>query len=124
MKSNIPIYHHGVQRRLENYAVMSLAGEAAQRRFNPRSIRSHHSSADYRLVIDALSYLCEPSSEVMEYYFALMQAQARAVVGNPINWCAIELLAKELMRRRTIKGKELREFISSICFALPERDKN
>jgi hypothetical protein len=40
-----------VQRRIENYAILSLAGEAAQRRFNPRSVRKHHGHSDRQNVI-------------------------------------------------------------------------
>jgi hypothetical protein len=47
----------------------------------------------------------------MTHYYAMLDERARAAIENPTNWRAIELLAKELMRRRTIKGKELRECI-------------
>jgi hypothetical protein len=99
-----------------------LAGEAAQRRFNPRSVRKHHGHSDRQNVIDLLSYLCEPSSKVMTHYSAMLDARARAAVQNPLNWRAIKTLADELMQRRTIKGRELREFIRSVCFA-PEAVK-
>lgn len=108
-----------VQRRIENYAVQALAGAAAQRKYNRRSVRTHHGQTDRSNVIDLLSYLCEPSSAVMTHYYALMDARAHEAVRNPSNWRAIEILTKELMRRRTIKGKALREFILSECFALP-----
>lgn len=96
----------GLQRRVENYAVHTLAGVGAQRKFNPRSVRSYHSRADDQAVVNLLSYLCDPSSKVWKPYVAFMVARARAAVENPINWRAIEVLAKELIRRRTMKGKE------------------
>jgi hypothetical protein len=107
-----------VQRRIENYAVSMLAGTASQRRYRPRSLRSHHGHSDRHNVIELLSYLCEPSSNVMTCYYRLMNAQAHATVQNPVNWRAIQILAKELIRQRTMKGIALRDFIGIQCFAI------
>jgi hypothetical protein len=65
VKLDVGLIPPRVQRRVENYAVQALAGLAAQRRYNPRSLRSHHGYSDRGNVIDLLSYLCEPSSDVM-----------------------------------------------------------
>jgi len=107
-----------VQRRVENYAIIHLAGPAAQRKYNARSVRLHHRESDRTKVCTILSYLCEPTQEVLRAYYHLMDLRARAVVQNPINWQAIGILAQELLRRRTIAGKDLRDFIATQCFAL------
>jgi hypothetical protein len=100
----------------EQYAIHALAGTEAQRKFNARSLRSHHGHSDYHNAVDVLSRLCSSPEHEQKYYDAI-QERTRAFVHDPVNWRAIDALAKELMRKRTIKGKELREYIRSACFA-------
>jgi hypothetical protein len=107
-----------VQRRAENLMVILLAGRAAQRRHNPQSVRLHHSASDREKVCTILSFLCGPSSDVVRAYYKLMDLRARSLVQDRTNWQAIEILAQELLRRRTLSREELREFIVSKCFAL------
>ena len=108
-----------VQRRAENLMVIFLAGQAAQRRHNPRTVRLHHSGSDREKVCAILSFLCAPSSEIFPAYYRLMDLRARALVQSQVNWRAIGILARELLQRRTLSGNTLREFIISDCFALP-----
>jgi hypothetical protein len=109
-----------IQRRAENLMVISLAGPAAQRNFNPQSVRIYHSNSDHKAVCAILERLVEPSSDVFPAYYRLMKLRAEALVQNDVNWSAIEILARELLQRRTLKGSALREFISSRCFGLHE----
>jgi len=53
-----------------------------------------------------------------------MNIEARNLVASPVNWRAIEILARELLQRRTMSGKALREFIITRCFALPKHDES
>jgi hypothetical protein len=106
------------QRRAENVMIISLAGPAAQHKYNPRSVRLYHGGSDRENVYEILSHLCEITSDIFPTYYHLMDLQARALVRNPVNWRAIEILAQELLQRRTIPGKRLRRFIISRCFAL------
>jgi hypothetical protein len=109
------------QRRAENSMLISLAGTAAQRRHNPRGVRVPHGKSDREQVYEILSRLCGPSPEMFRAYYRLMDLQARAFVRTPVNWQAIEILANELLRVRTLSGKSLRAFIISDCFALKNK---
>jgi hypothetical protein len=112
------------QRRAENYMVISLAGPAAQREHNPRSVRVYHGRSDREAVCEVLSQLCVVGSDLFHAYYRLMDLRARVLVQHFVNWRAIEILAQELLQRRTLSGKTLRQFIVSKCFALPpKRDR-
>ena len=108
------------QRKTENYARILLAGPAAQRLYNPRSVRSGHGSSDRAHAIDALSFFSNGDTKHLRAYYRLMVIDARNLVASSVNWRAIEILARELLQRRTMSGRVLlREFIISRCFALP-----
>ena len=98
----------------------NLQYRRTQRNFNPQSVRIYHSNSDHKAVCAILERLVEPSSDVFPAYYRLMKLRAEALVQNDVNWSAIEILARELLQRRTLKGSALREFISSRCFGLHE----
>jgi ATP-dependent Zn protease len=105
------------QRRMENQMVVLLAGQAAQRRYNPRSVRNYHSRDDRDLAFEVLGHLTGIPDTAGAYY-RLMKLRARDIVSA--NWRAIDILAQELLQRRTLSAKELRAFIVSDCFAVPQ----
>ena len=100
-----------VQRRLENMALMTLAGPAAERRFNPRS-RYHyeHHSGDRSHVTDLLN-LMAGSDEERQAYFRLIEARAWNFVWDPRMWTAIEAVAAALLERKVLTGKATRAVI-------------
>lgn len=85
--------------------VALLAGGAAQRRFNPKGIRSHHSSSDLEKVKNLVSRL---HSEGEEYYVRrYLEERSWNLVNHPQNWRLIQDLAKALLEHRTMSGTEV-----------------
>ena len=99
-----------VQRRLENMALVCLAGPAAQRRFNPKGFRRAYARDDYHQAVDLLSYIA-PDNEVLGAYVGLIEVLARKFVEAPRNWYCIESLADELLQRHEMSGREVRAAI-------------
>ena len=99
-----------VQRRLENAALVCLAGPAAERRFNPKGFRHAGSSGDRRHAIDLLSYLTG-SAEELEAYLGLVAVRARQFVADPRTWFLIDRLAARLLERPELTGNEVRRAI-------------
>jgi hypothetical protein len=89
--------------------VVALAGEAAQRRFNPRSIRRHHGESDRQTVIRfAIDYT--GSTAEADALIRLWQAQAKELVAS--KWDAIEHVALVLLKRKILKLNEVTEVIT------------
>jgi hypothetical protein len=101
------------QRRIEVSALVSLAGEAAQRKFNPRSVRHFHSADDRSNALHVLEYLSANEDE-REAYYRLISIRARNFVNSSFNWMLITGLAQELLLRRTISGKQVKELLLRI----------
>jgi hypothetical protein len=78
--------------------VMLLAGEEAQRRFNPKSIRKYHAAADHGSVIEVLTRL-HLDAEECRCAFRYLLARTRNLISNPWYRRRIEDLAKALIRR-------------------------
>ena len=96
--------------KAERLAQLSLAGEIAQRRYSPRSVRSYHSKSDREKAIDTLSYFVADSRE-LEAWLKLLHIRTENMFSNPDVWRAVERLAAELMQRGTICRKEATEII-------------
>lgn len=95
-----------VQRRLENAALVYLAGAAAERRFSPKGFRHAGSSGDRHQAIELLSYLTG-SNEELEAYLRLVDVRARQLVADPLNWFLINGLAARLLERQELTGDEV-----------------
>jgi hypothetical protein len=106
-----------VQRRIENRMTISLAGPAAQHKYNPQSVLLHHGKWDRENVCALLSYLCV-SNDVFRAYYRLMNVRAHQLIQAPLNWRAITILSRELIQQRTLEGEVLRKIVVSDCFAL------
>ena len=102
------------QRRLENKALVFLAGPAAQRRFNPHGYRHYDGKSDYHEAIDLLSYIAFEREE-LGAYIRLIEIRARNFVGRPNMWAAIEAVAAALLDRREIPVKEIKSIILQVC---------
>ncbi len=99
-----------VQRRLENKALVCLAGPAAQRRFSPRGYRWVHGEGDYRQAVELLSYI-SPESKELGAYIGLIDIRARNFVRRDDMWAAIEAVAAALLDRGEIPGREIKPII-------------
>ena len=95
--------------RAEKLAQLSLAGEIAQRRFSPRSVRRYHGESDRRSAIDLLS----PFTDIkeLEAWLKLLYIRTENMFSNPDVWNAVKRLAAALMQKRTICAKETIEII-------------
>ena len=90
--------------RYHDRIVCTLAGQEAQRRFKPKSIKSHHAATDGNVVADLLLRI---HGEERERNCALryLEARARNLVNH--HWRLIELLASTLLECQTLTGKEV-----------------
>lgn len=86
-----------------------LAGPAAQRKYNPRGVRSHHASGDIKAAIDLLGRIHSP--EELRHVFRYLEARARNLVGCPPHWMVIQDLASQLLKRGKLTGDEIAETI-------------
>jgi hypothetical protein len=98
--------------RAEKNAMILMAGELAQRRFNPRSVRSYHANHD-RLGIDHLlqrygAYLPDRSIDYRPHY-TMLRLWTEELLRR--EWPAVESVAKALIDRRTLSGIEIRAVI-------------
>jgi ATP-dependent Zn protease len=93
--------------------VTLLAGEEAQRRFNPRSMRRHGAASDHRSAKEVLIRLHEDAEKECFHAFRYLRARARNFISNPQNWRLIEDLAKALLERRTLTGEEVNDVLQA-----------
>ena len=108
-----------VQRRLENIALVCLAGPAADRRFNPRGFRHYSGQRDRETAIDLLWHMSDTTEEA-EAYFRLVQVRASILVEG--YWRTIEHVAEALLEKGTLMGGEIRETIISSYYRQLEKD--
>ena len=89
--------------------ICCLAGGEAQRRFNPRSFRTHHTASDIESVKELLFRLHSDQEKEAFHAMKYLQARARNFVRFSMNRQMIEDLAKALLERRSMTGEEVAE---------------
>jgi hypothetical protein len=100
--------------RLEKAIKFSLAGELAQKKFNPRSFRRYHSAGDRESAIK-YTLLLGGTQQIAEAYLNLLRLQAEAILDR--YWHCVEALAEELLnqptkyKKKTLSGKRSRRVI-------------
>jgi hypothetical protein len=107
-----------LQIKVEDFALMCLAGPAAQEKYDPRSIRlAWH--GDHEEAQEILSnYTGSDNEEYLRTYYKLIDLRARDFVA--CNWGTIEMLARELLSRRTMSREDFSKFIwTRICGVTP-----
>lgn len=92
--------------KIENRAIVLLAGEAAQRKHRPSSIRSHHGSSDRRHVIDLLTYVTGSDRE-LRAYVAWLSIRSEQLVALPAHWAMIVAVAHALLGRDSLSSSEV-----------------
>jgi hypothetical protein len=92
----------------ENRTLVLFAGEAAQRRFRPMSVRRHHAAYDRRHAIDLMNYFVGSTRE-LEAYLEWLHIRAESFVASPFNWKRIETVAAVLMARKHLTAGEVKE---------------
>jgi hypothetical protein len=98
------------RKRMEAYALLVIAGPAAQRRYRPRSVRSWHGRQDFKNADDLVSYFVGSDAE-RDAYLHRMSVRANAFVALPDVWRAIGTVADRLIRERRLGRAELRRTI-------------
>ena len=99
----------GLTRVLKKLIVL-LAGMEAQRHYCPESCRTVHSSSDYAQALDyALSFVGGNEQEA-EFFLRWLCKRAENLVTG-IWGPDIHLLAKELLKRRVMTGREVSSFL-------------
>ena len=97
---------HGVERMFHVQAIVAMAGEAAQRRFNPRSVRRHHGDGDREGVANYALENGGGSQKVVSLMVKLWEQQARELVEN--YWPQVQEIAAALLERRRLSEAECR----------------
>jgi hypothetical protein len=110
-------YSNRTKSKVENFTVVCLAGPEAQRKYSPESITvDWHGDQEQALGI-LQDYCGLGADRRAKAYYNLMEIEAQDFVANAPNWEAIGNLARVLLERRTLKGKELRDVINR-CYGL------
>jgi hypothetical protein len=91
----------------ENRAIVLFAGEAAQRRFRPMSVRRHHAAYDRRHAIDLMNYFVGSTRE-LEAYLEWLRIRTEAFVASPFNWTLIGAVAAALLTRKRLNADEVK----------------
>jgi len=94
----------------EKNALATFAGEAAQRKYRPTSVRSWHASEDRNNIVDLLSYFVSENRE-LEAYYHWLQIRAENLIKKPEVWAQIQAVARALVKQQHLKPLE----IKTIC---------
>jgi hypothetical protein len=95
-------------RRIKKLVVICLAGIEAQRRYNPRSIRSYHGSSDRSTAV-TLALKANGSADSATAYLRWLNVVTGDLVAG--SWPQIERVAKELFARGALETEEIRTAI-------------
>ena len=91
------------RQRIERCVVIALAGNVAQRRFNPRSVRSHHAQNDFNKAADVLSHLSGSDKE-LQAYMNLLLIRAENLLMRM--WPSVTALASSLLKESALSGEQ------------------
>lgn len=103
---------------IESEALIALAGEIAQARGVPGSLRRYHLSADHK----SLSFIVDESpdnEDMAKHYNRYLQARAKSIFSRPEIWQQVETVAKALIERKTLSEREVSEILLE-CFMPPK----
>lgn len=94
-------------RRLENMAVVCMAGPEAQRYFYPAGFRRGFAAADRKQAEAILRALAGERRE-LNTYLNLIEIRARNLVSRPHTWQLVQFLADRLLESVTMTAPEVR----------------
>jgi hypothetical protein len=106
------------------HAIMSaLAGEIAQRRFQPESVDPYHAAGDRASVSRYLDELADPEdAELRDAWQRLLELRTERLVEQ--QWHAVQWVAHRLVECKTLSGEELDEAIDDADLPLEHRGKH
>jgi hypothetical protein len=97
------------RRNAETVAMICLAGDVAQRLYNPRSSRRWHFRRDHDRAREAIRSHIAFSTRSTEAYLDYLKVRVEEMLGH--NWNLLAALAQELLRQRTLDGEAIEKFI-------------
>jgi ATP-dependent Zn protease len=110
--------------RYHDRIVTLLAGEEAQRRFDPHTIRAHQAEGDLCAVRELLFRLHPDQENEASHAFKYLQARTRNLINDPITWRRIQDLAKALLERKTLTGEEVNDVLVASMQAQMEEGRS
>ena len=95
----------------ESDAVIALAGAAAERRFQPYSVKSVKagSRSDDNFVKDGLRFYSQHGAEEYNAYLKLLKIRAAKLVEK--HWPCVEAVAAALVQRKRLSTNEVRAIV-------------
>jgi len=100
-----------LRRKVENFALVCLAGPEAQRRYDPRSIRVAWHGEQQQALSTLLDFCGVGANERAKAWYRLIKIETRDFVSLAANRKTIEVVARELLSRRTLMGTEIQPLI-------------
>lgn len=110
------------QRRLENRALVCLAGGAAQRRFDPDGFRWEDCQGDHDQMTAMLLVLTDGDlGDEFVAYWKLIEVRANNFVSSPANWYVIRAVARSIVKNKQLRGRAVSAAISAASDAYAQR---
>jgi hypothetical protein len=100
----------GTRLGAERRTVVTLAGEAAQRKFRVSSVRRYHAGSDWDNAVNLMSHFVASDRE-LSAYLELLRVRAEQLVENPECWAMIDAVATALMEHDTLSAA----VVKTIC---------
>lgn len=91
----------------ERRIMSAMAGEIAQRRFDPTSVEDEHGAGDRKNMHDYLDCLHTPTQEIRDAYQRLLELRTAAILDR--YWDSVERIAAALLAKKTLTPEEARE---------------
>jgi len=102
-------YGQRLRTAVERNVRVGLAGELAQRRFEPKSIQRFHAAADRATANDLLIALHGHDNALLAAHWKLLELETDAILRR--FWRCVESVAALLVEQGTASGKAVREVI-------------
>jgi len=97
--------------QIEAHARVALAGTIAQKKFDPGSLRSYHSTTDNKNAVDLINCL---TASVRETEARLNLLSVQAEQRLKIHWPAVRRFVPILLEKRRISGTETKTLLTSL----------
>jgi hypothetical protein len=97
--------------RAEKLAMFYMAGEIAQRKHNPRSVRSWHGSTDRRFASDVMSRLFG-EGDLLRASLRFLRLRTEYLIETPYVWDCVVAVATAVLEKRILTGSEVTEIVA------------
>ena len=103
---------HSSRFRAEKRVMRLLAGEVAQRRYNPRSVRWRHAESDRNQSLDIL-FKYSPYEDALDvnHHYEMLREWTVSLIEQ--HWHLVEAVAKALLEHRELSGTQVRAVIQA-----------